>query len=107
MNRVGRAFIVSPKFQKPAAKVIRYAIVASVLSALAFGLSVTAPAWAHGSEDTHRLETIEQHREMARLHTQAADCMAGGQTESHCHEQLRTACRGLGLGQYCGLRHAH
>lgn len=62
---------------------------------------------AHGSEDAHLHETIEQHREMARLHTQAAECMASGQSESKCHEELRAACRGLGVGQYCGLRHAH
>ena len=64
-----------------------------------------APA-AHAL-DAHARETMAQHREMARVHAQAADCLQAGRTESMCHAELREACRGLGIGKYCGLRHSH
>lgn len=68
------------------------------------GLCLTPAAHAL---DAHARETMAQHREMARVHLQAADCLQSGRSESVCHAELREACRGLGIGKYCGLRHSH
>ncbi len=75
------------------------------------GLMLLAVIWwlpaSASAMDAHARETMAQHREMARLHGQAADCLASGRSESSCHGELREACRGLGIGKYCGLRHSH
>ena len=58
-------------------------------------------------EDVHRTEDIARHRQMAKAHEEAARCLEAGTTEKQCHEQLREACKGIAVGQYCGMRHAH
>ena len=58
-------------------------------------------------EDVHRTEDIARHRHMAKAHEEAARCLEAGTTEKQCHEQLREACKGIAVGQYCGMRHAH
>jgi hypothetical protein len=44
---------------------------------------------------------------MARAHEEAAKCLESGEKESVCHERLREACKGIAVGRYCGMRHAH
>jgi predicted kinase len=55
----------------------------------------------------HRDEDIAKHRQMARAHEEAAQCLAAGTPEKKCQERLREACKGIAVGQYCGMRHAH
>ena len=62
---------------------------------------------ASKADDTHRKEDIAKHRQMARAHEQAAQCLERGEKESVCQEQLRAACQGLAVGRYCGMRHGH
>lgn len=57
--------------------------------------------------DEHRSEDVARHRQMAQAHEEAARCLAAGTVEKQCHERLREACRGIAVGQYCGMRHAH
>lgn len=57
--------------------------------------------------DAHRMEDIAKHRQMARAHEQAAQCLERGEKESTCQEQLRAACQGIAVGRYCGMRHGH
>ena len=59
------------------------------------------------SDDAHRKEDIARHRQMARAHEQAAQCLERGEKESACQEQLRAACQGIAVGRYCGMRHGH
>ena len=57
--------------------------------------------------DAHRNEDVARHRQMAKAHEEAARCLEAGTAEKQCHEQLREMCKGIAVGQYCGMRHAH
>lgn len=66
------------------------------------------PAPATKSNDAaHRNEDIARHRQMARAHEEAARCLESGQSEKACQERLREMCKGIAVGQYCGMRHGH
>lgn len=57
--------------------------------------------------DAHTQEDVARHQAMAQAHAQAAQCLASGQPHDSCQKQLQASCKGLALGKYCGLRHAH
>lgn len=44
---------------------------------------------------------------MAAAHEAAAQCLAAGKKHDDCGKQLQAACKGLGIGKYCGMRHEH
>ena len=44
---------------------------------------------------------------MAAAHEGAAKCLEAGKGEKVCMQELSVACKGLALGKYCGMRHAH
>lgn len=90
------------------------------IAALAWPLAVAAqtpppknpppknpPPAAASKEAEHRNEDIARHRQMARAHDEAARCLEGGQPEKACQERLREMCKGIAVGQYCGMRHGH
>ncbi len=52
-------------------------------------------------------EDVKRHRAMAAAHEGAAKCLEAGKGEKVCMAELQTACKGLALGKYCGMRHAH
>ena len=52
-------------------------------------------------------EDIQRHRAMAAAHEGAAKCLEAGKGEKVCMAELQAACKGLALGKYCGMRHAH
>ena len=64
----------------------------------------TAPA-AKSSE--HVQKDVTRHRAMAAAHEAAAKCLEAGRGEDECVKQLQAACKGLGIGKYCGMRHEH
>ena len=66
----------------------------------------TAPT-VSPSERAHRADDIARHRQMARAHEDAARCLESGAPERQCQEKLREACKGIAVGQYCGMRHSH
>jgi len=67
----------------------------------------SAAASASPKADAHRNEDVARHRQMAKAHEEAARCLEAGSAEKQCHERLRDACKGIAVGQYCGMRHAH
>jgi hypothetical protein len=73
-----------------------------------FSLAVllSAPAWAQHT-DKQTQEDIARHRAMAAAHTAAAQCLADGKGEKVCMAELQKACKGLAIGKYCGMKHAH
>lgn len=77
----------------------------ALLAACLVGL-MALPAMAQHS-DKERQEDIKRHRAMAAAHEGAAQCLASGKDEKVCTERLQQACKGLALGKYCGMRHAH
>lgn len=61
----------------------------------------SAPLGAHARAD------MERHRAMAKAHEAAAQCLAAGRDHEQCQKQLQADCKGLALGKFCGMRHAH
>ena len=37
----------------------------------------------------------------------AAQCLEAGKGEAVCMKELQVACKGLAIGKYCGMKHAH
>jgi 16S rRNA U1498 N3-methylase RsmE len=55
----------------------------------------------------HVRKDIERHRAMAQAHEAAAQCLKSGKPEVQCLDELQAACKGLAIGKYCGMKHAH
>jgi hypothetical protein len=70
--------------------------------------SLSALAQADKKAGADRLkEEVAQHRRLAEVHENAARCLESGKPEKECHAQLEKACKGVGIGKYCGMRHTH
>lgn len=66
--------------------------------------------WANKEKEAdakHRAQTVAQHKAMAKVHEDAAKCLEAGNPEESCHAQLLKACKGLGIGKRCGMKHSH
>ena len=59
----------------------------------------------HTKKETE--QDIARHRAMAEAHEAAAKCLESGKKPDQCLKELQTACRGLALGKYCGMKHVH
>lgn len=59
----------------------------------------------HSQKETQ--EDVQRHRAMAAAHEAAAKCLESGKGEKACYAELAVACKGLAIGKYCGMRHAH
>lgn len=59
----------------------------------------------HSAQETQ--QDIQRHRAMAAAHEAAAKCLEAGKGEKVCYAELAVACKGLAIGKYCGMRHAH
>jgi hypothetical protein len=59
----------------------------------------------HNDKETK--EDIQRHRAMAAAHEAAAKCLEAGKKEDVCTKELQTACKGLAIGKYCGMKHEH
>lgn len=57
--------------------------------------------------DAHTKEDIARHRAMAAAHEAAAKCRESGKDEKICNTELQTACKGLAIGKFCGMKHEH
>lgn len=75
-------------------------------TALFVTLLSTGAAFAQHSQKEIQ-EDIQRHRAMAVAHEGAAKCLEAGKGDKVCLAELAVACKGLALGKYCGLRHAH
>jgi hypothetical protein len=76
----------------------------ALLLCLAACLSTAALA-QHADKEVK--EDIARHRAMAAAHENAARCMEAGKGEKACLAELQTACKGLAIGKYCGMKHQH
>jgi hypothetical protein len=43
----------------------------------------------------------------AQAHLAAATCLEAGKSSKSCLWDLQSACKGLAIGKYCGMVHAH
>lgn len=80
---------------------MKHLLLASLLSVCA------ASAWAQAHSDKEVAEDAARHRAMAAAHEGAAKCLEAKKGEKVCMAELQAACKGLGIGKYCGMRHAH
>jgi hypothetical protein len=76
----------------------------TALLAVAAFLSTAALA-QHSNQE--RKEDAARHRAMAAAHENAAKCLESTKSEEVCMKELQTACKGLAIGKYCGMKHAH
>ncbi|MDO9277710.1 MAG: hypothetical protein Q7U05_04020 [Polaromonas sp.] len=77
----------------------------ALISALALSASMSLAYAQHSDKEVK--EDVQRHLAMAAAHEAAAKCLEGGQKPDACVKQLQAACKGLGIGKYCGMRHAH
>jgi len=75
------------------------------LAALALSAMFSVAHAQHSSKETK--EDIQRHRAMAAAHEGAAKCLESGKKEEVCEKELQAACKGLAIGKYCGMKHAH
>lgn len=77
-----------------------------LFAVLMSSLLLAGPALAqHSAQETQ--QDIQRHRAMAVAHEAAAKCLESGKGEKACYAELAVACKGLAIGKYCGMRHAH
>jgi hypothetical protein len=57
------------------------------------------------SEDARK--QVAEHQTMVTAHGNAAQCLAAGTPYRDCQAALKKDCGGVGVGKYCGMRHAH
>lgn len=68
-------------------------------------LGALAHAQTHGDKETQA--DVARHRAMAAAHEAAAKCLESAKGHDVCQKELQAACKGLGIGKYCGMKHAH
>ena len=80
-----------------------------LLATLALLPLLLAGAGAHAQKhsDKETQVDIQRHRAMAAAHEAAAKCLESGKDETQCLKELQTACKGLAIGKYCGMKHVH
>jgi hypothetical protein len=84
-------------------EMMKKAFFAAALSA--FAVSAALAAGTHSDKETK--EDIARHRAMAAAHEGAAKCLESGKSEDVCNKELQAACKGLAIGKFCGMKHAH
>lgn len=79
-----------------------------VLASLLLGATWSLQALAQAQHTPQQIEQdIQRHMAMAQAHQAAAQCLQSGKDTKVCLQELQTACRGLAVGRYCGMRHTH
>ena len=83
-------------------------ILLACLSSLALFAGTAATRAAEPAKlSEHAAKDVQRHRAMAAAHEAAARCLESGKSEEVCQKELQTACKGLAIGKYCGMRHEH
>lgn len=75
------------------------------LSAIALAATFSIAHAQHSDKETK--DDIQRHQAMAAAHEAAAKCLASGKKEDICMKELQASCKGLAVGKYCGMKHAH
>ncbi len=78
-----------------------------ILSALFATIFVATSVGAQGHTDAETKKDIQRHKAMAAAHEGAAKCLESGKKHEVCEKELQAACKGLGIGKNCGMRHEH
>ena len=78
-----------------------------LLAVVSIALFATISIAAESHSDKDRKEDTARHRAMATAHEAAAKCLESGKKEDVCTQELQAACKGLAIGKFCGMKHAH
>lgn len=78
-----------------------------LVSLMAIALFATFSVAQEKHSDKETKEDIQRHRAIAAAHEGAAKCLEAGKKEDVCVKELQAACKGLAIGKYCGMKHAH
>jgi hypothetical protein len=73
----------------------------------AVGLLLLSQVAIAQHSDKETKADILRHRAMAAAHEAAAKCLESGKKEDVCQKELQSACKGLAIGKYCGMKHEH
>lgn len=77
----------------------------TVMAIFVLGVSASVAQTAHSDKQTK--EDVARHRAMAAAHEAAAKCLESGKKDDVCNKELQTACKGLAIGKFCGMKHEH
>lgn len=79
------------------------------LQAACAGLAVGTHCGLRSKPADHKdvAKHIAEHQRMAAIHSAAAQCLASDKPYRDCQSKLSKDCGGVGVGKYCGMRHAH
>ena len=78
---------------------------AAALARIALVATFSIAHAQHSDKETK--EDVQRHRAMAAAHEAAAKCLESGKKEEVCMKDLQASCKGLAVGKYCGMKHAH
>jgi hypothetical protein len=81
--------------------------IAVILSALSATFLIASSVLAQAHSDADTKKDIQRHKAMAAAHEGAAKCLESGKKHEVCEKELQAACKGLGIGKNCGMRHEH
>jgi hypothetical protein len=71
-------------------------------------LAACLPLLSMAAESPEEIrKDAQRHRAMAVAHEAAAKCLESGKQPEQCQKELQAACKGLGIGKYCGMKHEH
>lgn len=77
-----------------------------VLIAL-MGIALIATLSIAAETDKETKVDVIKHRTIAAAHEAAAKCREAGKGEDICNKELQTACKGIAIGKFCGMKHEH
>jgi hypothetical protein len=77
-----------------------------VLIAL-MGIALIATLSIAAETDKETKADVIKHRTIAAAHEAAAKCREAGKGEDLCNKELQTACKGIAIGKFCGMKHEH
>ncbi len=78
-----------------------------LLALIGIALTATLSIASEAHSDKETKEDVARHRAMATAHEAAAKCLESGKPEDVCTKALQVACKGLAIGKFCGMKHAH
>lgn len=78
-----------------------------ITTAAAWAVFAALPLAVAAKGKDEAAKDIAAHRLIADAHLNAAKCLEAGKPEKECHAALAQACKGIAIGQYCGMRHRH
>ena len=75
------------------------------LAAVLLGLGALVHAAAPTELNQETRDDIAKHEAIAAAHSAAAKCLREGKSDAECEGALLSACKGIAIGKFCGMKH--